>query len=245
MLLRRYRLLTLVLVLLACWCGLRAEHEIADIGSGTGFLTRVFLDFGNRVYGVEPNAEMRLAGEELLCGYAKFASIAGSAEATTLPADSVDFVTVGQAFHWFPQPASREEFRRILRAGGRVVVVWNERLIDDTPFLRDYEALLLRFGTDYAKVSESYPRAEQMLAFFHPNEFSSHAVPYFQEFDFEGLSGRLRSSSYAPAPGHPQFAPMIEELQRIFDQHHQNDRVRMEYRTRVYAGKLDYDRKTA
>jgi len=236
---------TELLSLLQNWCGLRPEHSIADIGSGTGFLTKIFLDFGNHVYGVEPNAEMRAAGEELLRSYPKFTSVAGSAEDTTLPSDSVDFVTAGQAFHWFRQPASREEFHRILKAHGRVIIIWNERLIGDTAFLRDYEALLLRFGTDYAKVSESYPRVEQMLKFFHPNEFTSHALTYFQEFDFEGLSGRLRSSSYAPAPGHPQFEPMMEELRRIFDAHQQKGAVRMEYRTRVYAGKLDFDRKTA
>jgi SAM-dependent methyltransferase len=234
-----------LLPLLQNWCGLRPEHAVADIGSGTGFLTKVFLDFGNRVYGVEPNAEMRAAGEELLRSFPNFTSVAGSAEATTLPADSVDVVTAGQAFHWFRQPEAGKEFHRILKESGRVIIVWNERLTDDTAFLREYEALLLRFGTDYAKVSESYPRAEQMLAFFHPNEFTSHALPYFQEFDFEGLSGRLRSSSYAPAPGHPQFEPMMNELRGIFDAHHKNGIVHMEYRTRIYAGKLDYDRKTA
>jgi SAM-dependent methyltransferase len=231
--------------LLQQWGALRPEHTIADIGSGTGLLSKVFLDFGNRVFGVEPNDEMRAGGVEFLHSYPKFTSVAGSAEATTLPSDSVDFITAGQAFHWFQQPASREEFHRILRPGGRVVVVWNERLIDDTPFLRDYEALLLRFGTDYAKVSESYPRAEQMLEFFHPNEFTSHALPNVQEFDYAGLSGRLRSSSYAPTSGHPQFEPMMLELRRIFHQHEQNGVVRMEYRTRVYAGKLDHHRKTA
>jgi SAM-dependent methyltransferase len=234
-----------ILPLLQHWCGLRPEHSIADIGSGTGFLSKVFLDFGNRVYGVEPNTEMRVAGEEILRSYPKFTSVAGSAEAATLPSDSVDFVTAGQAFHWFQQPAAREEFHRILKAQGRAIIVWNERLIGDTAFLRDYEALLLRFGTDYAKVSESYPRVAQMLRFFHPNEFTSHALPYFQEFDYEGLSGRLRSSSYAPAPSHPQCEPMLAELRRIFDQHHQNGVVHMEYRTRVYTGKLDFDRKKA
>ena len=132
-----------------------------------------------------------------------------------------------------------------MKAQGRVIVVWNERLLDDTPFLRDYEELLLRFGTDYSKVSESYPRADQMLEFFHPNEFTSHALPNIQEFDFAGLSGRLRSSSYAPPPGDPQFEPMMQDLRRIFDAHQQNGVVRMEYRTRVYAGKLDFDRTKA
>jgi len=234
-----------LLPLLQGWCGLRPGHSIADIGSGTGLLSRIFLEFGNQVYGVEPNSEMRAAGEAFLRSYPKFTSVAGSAEATTLPSDSVDFVTAGQAFHWFQLSAAREEFHRILKAHGRVIIIWNERLIDDTAFLREYEALLLRFGTDYSKVSESYPRAEQMLEFFHPNEFTSHALPNFQEFDFEGLTGRLRSSSYAPAPGHPQFEPMMQELRRIFDAYHQNGVVRMEYRTRVYAGPLDFDRTTA
>jgi SAM-dependent methyltransferase len=234
-----------ILSLLKTWTNFRPEHVVADIGSGTGLLSKIFLDFGNRVLGVEPNDEMRAAGEEFLGGYPNFTSVAGSAEATTLPSDSVDFIAAGQAFHWFQMPAARDEFHRILKPEGRVLVIWNERLLDDTAFLREYEALLNRFGTDYAKVSESYPRAEQMLAFYGPNEFTSHALPNFQEFDFEGLSGRLRSSSYAPPQDHPQFKPMMKELRRLFDAHQQGGVVPMEYRTRVYAGKLDYDRTRA
>ena len=234
-----------ILPLLQTWTHFRPEHVVADIGSGTGLLSKLFVDFGNRVFGVEPNAEMRAAGEEFLDAYPNFTSIAGSAEATTLPSDSVDFVAAGQAFHWFQMPAARNEFHRILKPGGRVLVIWNERLLDETAFLREYEELLNRFGTDYAKVSESYPRAEQMLEFYGANEFTSHALPNFQEFDFDGLRGRLRSSSYAPPPGHTQFEPMMKELRRLFDAHHQGGVVRMDYRTRVYAGKLDYDRKSA
>jgi SAM-dependent methyltransferase len=234
-----------ILPLLKTWTNFRAEHVVADIGSGTGLLSKLFLDFGNRVFGVEPNAEMRAAGEEFLSAYPNFKSVEGSAEATTLPSDSVDFVAAGQAFHWFQMPAARNEFHRILKPGGRVLVIWNERLLDETAFQREYEALLNRFGTDYAKVSESYPRAEQMLEFYGANEFTSHSLPNFQEFDFEGLSGRLRSSSYAPPAGHPQFEPMMKELRRLFDAHHQSGVVRMEYRTRVYSGKLDYDRQSA
>ena len=234
-----------ILPLLKTWTNFRVEHTIADIGSGTGLLSKLFLDFGNRVLGVEPNSEMRAAGEEFLSRYQNFTSIAGSAEATTLPSDSVDFVAAGQAFHWFQMLAARNEFHRILKSEGRVLVIWNERLLDETAFLREYEALLLRFGTDYARVNESYPRAEQMLEFFGANEFTSHSLPNFQEFDFDGLSGRLRSSSYAPPPGHPQFEPMMKELRQLYDAHQRRGVVRMEYRTRVYAGKLDYDRTSA
>lgn len=228
-----------LLDLLRTSCHFRPDHVIADIGSGTGLLSKLFMDHGNRVFGVEPNAEMRAAGEEYLQSYPAFTSIAGSAEATTLPSHSVDFVTAAQAFHWFDLSPTRHEFQRILKPEGRVIILWNERLLDDTPFLRDYEELLQRFGTDYSRVSESYPRPEQMLEFFGANEFTSHSLPNSQEFDFEGLSGRLHSSSYAPAPDHPQFAHMMEELQRVFAANQKDGVVCMEYRTRIYTGKLD------
>ena len=219
-------------------CGLRPGHVIADIGSGTGFLSELFLKNGNRVYGVEPNEAMRQAGEEYLASYDGFSSIEGSAESTTLDNASVDFVTTGQAFHWFDQTVARREFARILKPGGWVVVLWNERLTDTTPFLRDFEALLRKFGTDYSRVNESYPREEQMREFFQHQAYRQERLPNFQEFDFEGLAGRVRSSSYTPANDHPAYAPMMAELERIFRAHQENGSVRMEYLTRSYFGQL-------
>src|SRR5437773_2428243 len=124
-------------------CGLNQQSIIADIGSGTGILSELFLKNGNRVFGIEPNAPMRGAGEKLLERHSKFTSIEGSAEATTLPDDSVDFVVAGQAFHWFDQKLARDEFSRILKPSFWVVLIWNERRTDSTPFLRAYEQMLL------------------------------------------------------------------------------------------------------
>jgi SAM-dependent methyltransferase len=220
-------------------CGLKSGYVIADIGSGTGFLSELFLKNGNRVFGVEPNEAMRQAGEEYLASYDGFASINGSAESTTLDDLSVNFVTAGQAFHWFDQNRARTEFIRILKPAGWVVVIWNERLTDTTPFLRDYESLLRKFGTDYASVKESYPSEQHMRDFFGPNAYAGRTLPNFQEFDFAGVAGRLRSSSFIPAADHPNFAPMMEELQRIFTDYNQDDRVRLEYSTRIYFGHLE------
>src|SRR5581483_9144642 len=135
-----------ILALLKRECALKKESVIADIGSGTGLLSRMFLENGNVVYGVEPNSEMRKAGERLLASYSQFHSIAGTAESTTLPVRRVDFVTAAQAAHWFDRKKARAEFIRILKPGGWLVLVWNERCID-TPFLRDYEQLLLTYAT--------------------------------------------------------------------------------------------------
>lgn len=220
-------------------CGLRAEHVIADIGSGTGLLSKLFLDRGNRVFGVEPNAEMRVGGEEFLRSYPKFTSVDGSAEATTLGEASVDFVTAGQAFHWFDPKGARREFRRILKPGGFAIAAWNDRRISETRFGREYEDLLVRCSTDYSRVRETYPEAAAMRAFFGQKNFHSAELPNFQEFNFEGLGGRLRSSSYAPKEGHPNYEPMINELKRIFDVNQVDGRVRMNYTTQIYFGQLE------
>jgi SAM-dependent methyltransferase len=223
-------------------CGLRPEHVIADIGSGTGFLSQLFLKNGNRVFGVEPNEAMRQAGEEFLGDYSNFVSVNGSAEATTLPVASVDFVTAGQAFHWFDPAAAQREFRRILKLPGWVVVLWNDRGLNKTKFARAYEHLLVRYGTDYKKVKDAYPESEDIRFFFEGKAFSAREFPNAQEFDLEGLTGRLRSSSYAPQQNHPNYEPMMTELQKRFRENEKDGRVRMEYLTQVYCGRLNGDR---
>jgi len=220
-------------------CGLVPESIVADVGSGTGILTRLFLENGNVVYGVEPNAEMRQAGEEFLAAYTKFRSVAGSAEATTLQDASVDFVLAAQAFHWFDARAARAEFQRILRPRGWVAVIANHRKKDATPFLRAYEAFLSKFGTDYGKVAETYPSAARMAEFFGAAKFREHTAPNRQIFDFDGLSGRLRSSSYAPPPEHPNHKPMLVALKELFDAHSDGGSVSFDYVTYIYYGQLE------
>jgi SAM-dependent methyltransferase len=225
-------------------CGLQPENVVADVGSGTGILAKLFLENGNHVFGVEPNDEMRRAGEEFLSGFGKFSSVNGSAENTALPNGCVDIVVIGQAFHWFEPVAARAEFARILRPGGLVVVIWNERLLDTTPFLRGYEVLLQRFGKDYTQVSEIYPRLAQIQAFF-PHAIAHKSFSNFQGFDFEALAGRVRSSSYMPQAGDANFQPMMAALRELFDATQQSGRVRMDYTTQVYLGPLDATRNPA
>ena len=230
--------------LLAKECALRPNHVIADIGSGTGLLSMLFLEHGNRVFGVEPNPEMREAGEEYLRAFPNFTSVDGSAEATTLADSSIDFVTAGQAFHWFDPVDARREFQRILKPGGWIVVLWNDRRIGESRFGREYEELLVRYGTDYTRVKEAYPEAPAMQRFFEGGTLASHELPNFQEFDFEGLSGRLRSSSYAPGEGHANYAPMMAALEKLFAATQVNGRVRMAYTAQIYVGQLPTPRIT-
>lgn len=207
----------------------------ADIGSGTGLSSGLFLDAGYVVMGVEPNVEMRAAAEEKFAGHPHFHSVEGKAEATSLAAKSVDMVLAAQAFHWFDPAKARAEFERILRPGGKIVLVWNERLREATPFLRAYEDLLLRFGTDYREVRHENVDG-RLLGEFYPLGYVAHVLANAQRFDFPGLRGRLLSSSYAPGPGHPRHEEMIQHLQAIFEQHQDGGQVSFLYETKVYVG---------
>jgi SAM-dependent methyltransferase len=225
------------LQLLKDQCGLKPEHQVADIASGTGIWTRMLLENGNQVFGVEPNAEMREAGERLLAAFPRFTSAAGTAEATTLPSGSMDFVTAAQAAHWFDQARARQEFVRILKPGGWLVLLWNERVTDSTPFLRDYEQLLLTYGTDYEQVRHERT-TDEVNVFFDPLPYQERVFANRQEFDYAGIEGRLLSSSYVPGPDHPNHAPMLQELRRIFDAHADGGQATFEYKTRVYFARL-------
>lgn len=227
-----------VIDLLATKCGLTTDSVIADIGSGTGILTELFLKHGNPVFGVEPNREMREAAERLLAKYPRFTSINGTAEATTLQANSIEFITAGQAFHWFNREKAYAEFIRILKPCGWVVLIWNDRQVDTHPFLAAYENLLKTYGTDYETVGHKHVETDDVRAFFGDGNFDRAVFPSSQHFDFDGLRGRLMSSSYAPEPGHPKHQPMLTALREIFDRHQVGAKVAFNYDTTVYYGHL-------
>jgi SAM-dependent methyltransferase len=215
---------------------------VADIGSGTGISTEMLLRFGNKVFAVEPNREMRLKAEELLAGYSDFVSVDGTAEATGLTDSSVDLIVAGQAFHWFDPVRTRTEFVRIARPGlaarpGAVVaLIWNERLIL-SDFEREYEELILEYAGDYKTINHKNITDKQIGDFFRPQTFQLRVFENEQRFDFHGLKGRLLSSSYIPKEG-TGYNAMMEALAALFERHAAGGQVRVGYETKVYTGVL-------
>jgi SAM-dependent methyltransferase len=212
---------------------LQASSVIADIGSGTGISAKIFLANGNQVFGIEPNQAMRQASQEFLRDFPKFHALDGTAEKTTLADKSVDFIIAAQAFHWFDREKTPLEFRRILRPKGFVALIWNERQLDSNKFLREYEGFLLEFGTDYQEVRHDQLRLETLGQTFQ-TEFQTATFQNTQIFDFEGLKGRVLSSSYMPAENHPRFNEMKKQLQRLFTKHQKNDTIEICYDTKVF-----------
>lgn len=228
-----------VLDVLAKGCGLAPKWRAADLGSGPGALTCLFLDYGCAVWGVEPNKEMREAGERLLHGYPRFTSIDGRAEETTLDAHSVDLVIAGQAFHWFDRAATRDECQRILVEPCWAALIWNDRRLDSTPFLIDYEGLLRRYGTDYAAVNnKATVDGDAFAAFFGPAGYKEATLDNTQALDFPALRGRLLSSSYTPQQGQTGYDEMLRTLHDIFNAHQADGVVSFDYDTRIFYGRL-------
>jgi SAM-dependent methyltransferase len=226
-----------ILNLLRERCGFTPQARIADIGFGTGIFTRMLLENGNAVFGIEPNLEMREAGEKLLAEFPKFRSIGAKAEQTTLEDHSVELVTAAQAAHWFDREPARREFARILKPGGWVVLLWNERLIEGTPFLAEYEQLLLECGTDYAEVR--HERTSDTIGdFFAPIPYALETFRTRQVLDYAAFEGRVFSSSYLPAQGDPGAEPLRRSLRSLFSRHQVGDGVAFDYDTKVFFGRL-------
>lgn len=213
-------------------------RNVADVGSGTGILTKLLLQTGANVFAVEPNREMRVAGEAHCAGMPGFRSIAASAEDTTLPDASMNIVIAGQAFHWFNAEQSRDEFSRILLPRGWVVLIWNDRHVDTSSFLLEYEQLLEKYGTDYSQIKNRGRKIQDHNAFFGKGEYRMAAYPNEQTFDWEAFVGRVLSSSYVPQEGHPNHEPMLKGLREIYNRHAIEDSVRFTYTTEVFYGQL-------
>jgi SAM-dependent methyltransferase len=242
-----------VLELLINECGLNRGHLVADIGSGTGILSELFLQNGNRVFGVEPDPDMRAGGEYYLQAYDNFTTVAATAEATGLPAGKVDFVTAGQAFHWFDLQKARREFSRILAPDGWVVLVWNVQKARGTPFLE----ALQQFWQErrFSKASRStspeqrqraqalrldpkLARQELMEPFFGPGSFKERFFPNPLVCNLEQLQGRVLSNGTSLEPGDELYPAMLAALEELLWIHQEDGRVTIEHDTRVIYGRL-------
>lgn len=216
---------------------LSPDWVIADIGSGTGISSEMFLNNKNKVYGVEPNKPMRDAAERLLHKQHHFISLEGTAEATSLAKNSIDLIVCGQAFHWFDKALAKPEFQRISKPTGYLLLMWNDRRTD-TPFLQAYQDMLLKLSLDYSEISNRNLDEATIGEFFKPHHFHTQTFKNTQTFDFESLKGRLLSSSYAPLENDPKHKQMLAKLEEIFNKYSRDSKVQFEYNCNLYFGKI-------
>jgi SAM-dependent methyltransferase len=220
-----------IIEILANKIGLNQNSIIADIGSGTGISTNLFLKNGNKVFGVEPNKEMRESAELIFGANSSFISVNGTAEKTNLKERSIDLIFSAQAFHWFNANDTKKEFERILRPGGYIVIVWNVRKENDG-FQKEYESILKSIP-EYNAVTHKNITDKEMSDFFAPASMQKLVLPNYQELNLDGLKGRLKSSSYCPKEGF-EFERIMREIELLFYRFEKQAVIKFEYDTNVY-----------
>lgn len=218
-------------------CGLKAGAAVADIGSGTGIFTARLVDAGLQVNAVEPNREMRRAAERMLGAKPGFTSIAAPAEATGLGPESVNLITAAQAFHWFNNEVVQTEFRRILRPDGHLALIWNRRRIRQS-LQQKFESVLRRRAPEYGKVNHMSLDDREIGAFFGAVPPEKLCFEYRQRLDFDGLLGRVKSSSYCPLEGSDEFDKLRDDLLALFDDYASDGAIDFEYDTHLYLGQM-------
>jgi len=219
-------------------CNLSPGVAIADVGAGTGIFTGLLLNRGYKVYAVEPNESMRQAAVEQFKSNPNFIPVEGSAEETTLSANSMDLVVCAQAFHWFNADKTWAEFKRILKDDGQVALIWNNRDAETDDFSVAYENILKQDSIDYNKVNHRNISDINFKAFFKDGIYQVVKYPNVQVFDEAGLMGRAYSSSYVPPEGTEEGEKFKVLLKDIFARYNTGGQVKFYYQTEIYLGKI-------
>lgn len=214
-------------------------YIVADVGAGTGKFTELLLLSGYTVFAVEPNSPMLDACKEIYGHHKTLSCVNGSSEHTKLVDNSVDLITTAQAFHWFQIEETKKEWERILKPGRFVGLIWNSRKKNTTPFLRQYEQLVMKFGQGYKKMQENFQVEQKIDFLFSKNGYNEFHTEYHQKLEFEELKGRLLSSSYSPQPDTSAYPEMISSLKELFHKHQVDNQVTIDYDTELFYGKLD------
>lgn len=213
-----------------------SDITAADVGAGTGKLTGLILPFCNKVYAVEPNAEMRAEADKELSGYNNYVSVNAAAENTTLADNSIDYITVAQAIHWFDLEKTKREFQRILKKNGTVLIISNKRIFT-SDFHKDYESFLRDGIPEYSEVNH-YRITEEIINSFYEKNYKKEVFPNKQVFDWDGLIGRFRSSSYSPKEETTEYNKLEKQLRSIFERYNSNGNVEFEYEAIVQSGQI-------
>ncbi|MFX3635950.1 MAG: class I SAM-dependent methyltransferase [Candidatus Pristimantibacillus sp.] len=217
---------------------LTSAHTVADIGAGTGILTRQLLEQQLKVIAIEPNSDMRAIAEQTLNHYERFTSLSGAAEHTSLPNHNVDLITVAQAFHWFDKDQFRVECQRILKPDAYVALVWNSRvassdlIMENAEICKEYCPSFHGFSGGIDETPEIYQ------LFFRNGNYDYNEFKNPIQFDLNSFIGRNLSASYAPKPTDELYNRFVQSLSELFDKYSRDNLLSMPNGTRSYIGQV-------
>ncbi|RXJ02465.1 SAM-dependent methyltransferase [Anaerobacillus alkaliphilus] len=216
---------------------LNKNSLIADIGSGTGIFSKKLLKFQLQVVAVEPNEEMRDVAKSELNEYTRFTSINGTAENTTLEANSIDIITVAQAFHWFNQGKFKKECQRILKPGGKVFIVFNNRDIH-SDVSKEIISIFKKYCSDFRGFSNGIEEDLDVYNNFFTTDYSYNSYDFPLLYDKSSFIGRHLSASYALKEGDPLYPQFLEEFSNLFDFYQKDGILHLPNVTKSYWGSV-------
>lgn len=211
---------------------------VADVGAGTGILTKQLAGHVKKVYAVEPNRDMRAACQKYCHSEKNIEVVNGSAEQTTLADKSADLITVAQAFHWFDKEKTKHEFRRILKPHGKAALIWNSRE-ENEPLIKEDRLLFERLCPNFTGFSGGSRFSEQAYDdFFKIGSRAYHVFPNDLIMTIDDYIGRNLSASYAPFKGDENYKYFIEGLTRLFNKYSRKGRLVFPQKTYLYIGEV-------
>ena len=215
--------------------GLSGDSIVADIGAGSGILTRQFAGRVQCVIAVEPNPEMRREAEKRLPLSPSCLLVDGSGEHTGLAERSVDLITAAQAIHWMEGEAARKEFLRILKPGGWLAILRNYPTRSDLNQAID-EISTLENGVDDSTAPKQ-PAKQPPEFFYAGGSFQKLSFPFSYEQSWEEFLGALISASFMPDEDHPLYPNLERAARGVFARFSSEGRLQGEGATELYIGR--------
>ncbi|MCL2513752.1 MAG: class I SAM-dependent methyltransferase [Oscillospiraceae bacterium] len=206
----------------------KVDDIIADIGCGTGKVTRHFLERGNKVIAIEPDGEMLRIADKKLKQYPNYLSFQNTAENTGIENGSASHIFCGNSYHWFDRKKAVPEFRRILKRGGTVVI---SRLGGGE---NDYDC-------ESAKIIEKYKKAVKNRALdtsppFLSGTFLEKTFDFAIYETFDGFLHGSLSASFTPSVGDKTYEPFCDEIKQLFEKYQKNGRLEAVMRLHCMIG---------
>lgn len=214
--------------------------DVADIGAGTGIHAEILASIFKHVYAIEPVFEMLSVCEEALGHLKNIDFILASAETTSLPSSSIDYIIIGQAFHLLNQKLCIPEFKRILKKDGRVILVWIHKE-PETPLFYSHEKILKSYCPCYQRdVHAQVFSRNTYKDLFLPESYQFTKLDFdsTEHLSMETFVNRTLSASYAIAECDCDYSSLVFDLESLFHKYARNNLLEVRQSTIIYQGIL-------